>query len=132
MNKRFPYSTPPGRNRPFPWLPISLSVGKRQISSYGLLDSAATVNVLPYHLGEQLGAVWDQQTITMELSGNLAQLESRGLLVTAIVEGFAPVQLGFAWTQSDNVPLILGQVNFFETFDVCFFRSEFAFEISLK
>jgi len=97
-----------------------------------LLDSAATVNVLPYQIGEQLGAIWDQQTIAMELSGNLAQLESRGLLVIAEVEDFAPVQLGFAWTQSDNVPLILGQVNFFETFDVCFFRSEFAFEISLK
>jgi hypothetical protein len=132
VNKHFSYVTPPGRNKPFPWLPISLSIGKRRISTYGLLDSAATVNVLPYQIGEQLGAIWDQQTIAMELSGNLAQLESRGLLLTAQVEGFEPVQLGFAWTQSESVPLILGQVNFFETFDVCFFRSEFAFEISLK
>jgi hypothetical protein len=129
---RFPYSTPPGRPKPFPWLPITLSTGKRSISTFGLIDSAATVNVLPYQMGEELGAIWDEQTITMDLSGNLAHLEARGLLVIAHIDGFQPVQLGFAWTQSETVPLILGQVNFFESFDICFFRTEFAFEISSK
>ena len=132
MNKSFPYSTPPGRNKPFPWLPITLSAGKRNIATFGLLDSAATVNVLPYQIGEELGAIWGEQTIEMDLSGNLAHLEARGLLLTAQIEGFPPLQLGFAWTQSESAPLILGQVNFFESFDVCFFRSDFAFEISTK
>jgi len=30
------------------------------------------------------------------------------------------------------VPLILGQVNFFMEFDVCFYRSQLEFAISLK
>ena len=76
MNKRFSYSTPPGRSKPFPWLPITLSIGKRNISTFGLLDSAATVNVLPFQIGQALGAIWDEQTIEMDLSGNLAHLEA--------------------------------------------------------
>ncbi|WP_244913187.1 hypothetical protein [Phormidesmis priestleyi] len=41
--------------------------------------------------------------------------------VQAIVGEFEPLQLVFAWTQATNVPLILGQVNFFMEFDVCFY-----------
>jgi len=36
----------------------------------------------------------------------------------------------FAWTRAENVPLILGQVNFFMEFDVCFYRSQLAFNLS--
>jgi hypothetical protein len=46
-----------------------------------------------------------------------------------MVSRFAPVRLVFAWTQADNIPMILGQVNFFMEFDVCFYRSQQAFEI---
>ncbi|WP_340626568.1 MULTISPECIES: hypothetical protein [Aphanizomenon] len=35
-----------------------------------------------------------------------------------------PVRLAFAWVEASNVPLILGQTNFFREFDVCFERSE--------
>ena len=38
----------------------------------------------------------------------------------------------FAWTQAAEVPLLLGQVNFFMEFDVCFFRAQAAFEIKPK
>jgi len=53
-----------------------------------------------------------------------------GLIVTATVARFPPVP--FAWTLEENVPLILGQVNFFLEFDVCFFRSQGIFEIHTK
>lgn len=39
------------------------------------------------------------------------------------VASFPPVERAFAWTQATDVPMILGQVNFFVEFDVCFFRS---------
>jgi hypothetical protein len=39
------------------------------------------------------------------------------------------VELAFAWTQSAETPLILGQVNFFMEFEVCFFRAQLAYEI---
>ena len=37
-----------------------------------------------------------------------------------------------AWTRNNEVPVILGQVNFFMEYDVCFFRSRSAFEIRPK
>jgi hypothetical protein len=40
-----------------------------------------------------------------------------------------PARLVFAWTRADNIPVILGQINFFLTFDVCFFRGESIFEV---
>jgi len=42
------------------------------------------------------------------------------------------VRLAFAWTQTDNVPTLLGQVNFFLEFDACFFRSREEFEVQPK
>jgi len=98
----------------------------------GLLDTAAMVNVLPYTVGLQLGAVWEQQVTSVQLTGNLAQQEARALVVAATVGKFAPVRLAFAWTKSDSVPILLGQVNFFMEFDVCFFRSQAVFEVKPK
>ena len=48
--------------------------------------------------------------------------------VEAVIGAFAPVRLAFAWAQSDAVPVILGQTNFFHEFDVLFMRSRGVFE----
>lgn len=98
----------------------------------GLLDSASTVNVLPYETGLRLGTVWEEQTTSVQLTGNLAQQEARVLVVFATVGRFPPVRLAFAWTKSNDVPMLLGQVNFFMEFDVCLFRSQSAFEVKPK
>jgi hypothetical protein len=63
------------------------------------------------------------------LSGALAQVEARGIVVEGIVEQLAPVRLALAWAASDQVPFLLGQFNFFQVFDVSFFRSRGFFEI---
>jgi hypothetical protein len=68
----------------------------------------------------------------LQLSGNLAACEARVLVVTALVGNFAPVRLAFAWARTDAVPPLLGQVNFFMEFDVCFFRSRQIFEVRSK
>lgn len=47
-------------------------------------------------------------------------------------QGFATTKLAFAWTQAENVPLILGQTNFFLEFEVCFYRAKGQFEITVK
>jgi hypothetical protein len=83
--------------------------------------------VLLYQVGVDPGAVWEQQTTRLRLMGDLAQFEARGSLVSAIVGQFAPVRLAFAWTRATNVPVLLGQVNFFMEFDICFYRSQLAF-----
>jgi len=115
-----------------PYLPLTLSYGNNSIETLGLLDTGATVNVMPYQIGLQLGAKWEQQNTSVRLAGNLANLPACGLLATATVAQFPSIRLAFAWTQAENVPLILGQVNFFLEFDVCFFRSQKIFDIRPK
>ena len=115
-----------------PYLPLTLTYQNHSLILSGLLDTGATVNVLPYDIGVQLGAVWEQQTTPVRLTGNLAELEARVLIVTGIIGEFAPVRLAFAWTQAKEIPLILGQVNFFLEFDVCFFRSQAVIEVKPK
>ena len=113
-----------------PMLPLTL-VATRSVAVSGLLDTGATVNVLPRATGTDLGFDWDRQTTSVRLSGNLAMIEARAVVVSAVVEGFAPVRLAFAWAKVDAVPVILGQVNFFLEFDVCFFQSRRVFEVRL-
>ncbi len=113
-----------------PIFPLELRFQRgKEVQVQGLLDLGATVNVLPYSLGVALGAVWEAQTTIVTLGGNLAAQEARAILLQARVADLAPVTLVFAWTRADNVPLLLGQVNFFDQFDVCFHRSRRQFEI---
>ncbi len=115
-----------------PYLPLTLTYCDSSWEVMGLLDTGASVNVLPYDVGLQLGAVWEEQTTSVQLSGNLAALQARGLIVSAVVDDFAPVLLAFAWTESREAPLILGHMNFFAEFDACFYRFDLAFEICPK
>ena len=115
-----------------PQLPLSLTYRDSSTEVSALLDTGASVNVLPYSVGIQLGAVWEEQTISVTLAGNLASVEARGLLVSAQISNFEPVQLVFAWSLSDDAPLLLGRMNFFLEFDVCFYRSQLAFEVRPK
>ncbi|MCT7949324.1 hypothetical protein NG798_05950 [Ancylothrix sp. C2] len=80
----------------------------------------------------QLGAIWEEQRFSVNLAGNLAIAEAKGLLVWATVGEFEPVQLAFAWTRVDNIPILLGRTNFFAEFDVCFYRAQLAFEVCPK
>lgn len=117
---------------PLPYLPINLSHQNRLVTVTGLLDTGSTVNVLPYQVGVQLGLIWEQQTTAVRLTGNLAKLPAKGVIVTGQLESFAPVELAFAWTQAEGMSVILGQVNFFMEFDVCFFGSQAELEIKPK
>ncbi|MEG4372333.1 hypothetical protein QUB29_23050 [Microcoleus sp. B4b_D2] len=98
----------------------------------GLLDTGSSLNVLPYHVGLALGSVWEEQTLSIPLAGNLAPVEARGLAVVGKISDFPPVRLAFAWAKSNDPPIILGQLNFFMEFDVCFYRSQLAFEVCPK
>jgi hypothetical protein len=115
-----------------PQMPLSLTYRNSLINVSALLDTGASVNVLPHSMGLQLGAVWKEQTMAVTLAGNLASTEARGLLLSAQVSDLDPVRLVFAWSQSDNVPLLLGRMNFFMEFDVCFYRSQLIFEVRGK
>lgn len=132
---RFPYTLvrdARGDEAHRPLLSVALSYGERTINEVALLDTGADVNVLPYQMGIRLGANWAEQTRSLDLSGNLGRYEARAIVLNASVHDFVPVDLIFAWTKVENAPFILGQVNFFMEFDVCFFRSQLAFEVRPK
>ena len=118
-----------GRSSILPYLPITLSNRSNSVEVIALLDTGASVNVLPYEIGIQLGAIWEQQTVPIQLSGNLASSEARGLVISGTVAQFSPILLAFAWSRSTDAPVILGHLNFFAEFNVCFFRHELAFEV---
>jgi hypothetical protein len=115
-----------------PYLPLILTYQSQSLNVSGLLDTGSSVNVLPYDMGLKLGANWERQRLSVPLGGNLGRFEARALVLTATVEQFPPVDMAFAWTRDRNAPLILGHMNFFLAFDVCFYRCELVFEISPK
>lgn len=100
-----------------PILPLALSHQGQHFSVTGMLDTGASINVLPYSLGLELGLIWEDQHHPITLAGNLAQIPARGVVITATVASFPPVRL------------LLGQVNFFQEFNICFFRSQALFEV---
>jgi len=103
--KRFSFSTAAGassESSSLPFLPFTLQHGdSTPLQVEGLLDTGATVSVLPYKVGLQLGAVWSERAPIVQLTGNLAQFEAPALLLTARVAEFPPVRLAFAWTRAD-------------------------------
>lgn len=129
---RFRYSTADpaqGEWDSLPRLPITLRLGRRAIDVIALVDSGATVNVLPYRTGIQMGAFWDDRLAVLQLAGNFGNTSAMPLFTTAEITGLPLTRLAFAWSQNDSVPVILGQMNFFLEFDVCFYRSQLEFEI---
>ena len=96
---RYPYSSVDstlGEASLRPNLPLILTHQGTSINTAGLLDTGAAINVLPYQLGIDLGAVWKHQTKPLELTGNLANYEARILIVPTVIREFNPVRLAFA------------------------------------
>ena len=77
------------------------------------MDTGSSLNVLPYHLGLELGAVWEEQKLSIPLSGNLAPVEAKGLAVMGQIDDFSPVLLAFAWAKSNDPPLSFRAAKFF-------------------
>lgn len=108
-----------------PYLPRTLDYQGTRLATSALVDSGASLHVIPYSLGLSLGlslgAVWREQAAVLRLGGSLGTVGT-----------FTPVRLAFAWAQAEDVPLLLGQVNFFMELNVCFFRSQKTFEVQPK
>jgi len=129
---RFPYRSVPtgGGVARISLMPFRLHNGAAWLDVDGLIDSGAAVSVLPFDIGSRLGLDWEAQPVPVQLTGNLAALPAKAIFLDATVDGFAPVPLVFAWTRATGVPLLLGQTNFFDQFDVCFFRTRGFFTVA--
>ena len=123
---RIKYSTTNPLQDEFDSLPrisFHLHHGNHSVDVVGLVDSGATVNVLPYEVELELGGIWDTRKANIRLAGNLGNNPAMPFFATAEIGEFKPTRLAFAWVNILNAPLILGQTNFFMEFDVCFYRS---------
>lgn len=105
-----------------PDLPIFLRSQSATVTGLALVDSGAAISVLPYTLGLQLGFDWAKTAARVSLGGTLAGIDPRGIVVEAVVGQLSAVRLALAWANSDQVPFLLGEFNFFQEFDVAFFR----------
>ncbi|MFO7033305.1 hypothetical protein B9T07_26755 [Limnospira fusiformis CCALA 023] len=135
MTMRFRYSTTDSSQNEFeslPRIPIIWRRESHRIEAVGLVDSGATINVMQYNMGLQLGAIWADNKSMIQLTGNLGSQPALPLLAMAQIGDIAPIQLAFAWTKNINTPLILGQTNFLMEFDLCFYRSQMEFEVKPK
>jgi len=131
----FKYSTTNATQNEFdslPRIPLIFKRDNQQVEAIGLVDSGATVNVLSYQLGLDLGGIWDDRKAIIQLGGNLSNQVAIPFSAIAHVGEYSPIELVFAWVQNPNIPLILGQTNFFIEFDVYFYRSRLEFEIKPK
>ena len=99
-----------------------------------LVDSGATVNVLPFDIGERLGFVWDETHHDPPLVGTISGAPALGVKLFVKVGDLVPVQLAFGWSEipSTRLPCILGQTNFFDEFYVDFRKPHGYFDIFLK
>jgi len=123
---RFPYDP---RQRPM--LSLTLRANGLQHMASALVDSGADVNVLPWSIGASLGLVWQPNKATIRVAG-IAQGAAMPVLLSADFGDVQGATMAFAWCQTDSVPLVLGQTNFFMEFDICFFRSRSEFQIVRK
>jgi hypothetical protein len=60
-----------------PMLPMALSIDNHTVKTSGLIDTGSSVNVMPYDVGVQLGAIWEDLNTPIKLTGNLASHEAR-------------------------------------------------------
>ena len=104
-----------------PYAPITLFRDGLELEVEGLIDSGASINVLPHDVGRRLGLDWDQAGPPGPLTGMQVSGEARGVVVVGRLANFDLVRPVFAWLQRDDVPVILGQMNFFQEFNVALF-----------
>jgi hypothetical protein len=132
---RFPYfvrNSADGASASMPVMPLTLSNADESLAINAMLDTGSAVNVLPLSVGLQLGLDWDKAPTVAPLTGNLSRVATRGIVLTGTINSFPPLFLGFAWAETDSVPFLQGQMNFFLEFEVCFFRAQAAFEVRPK
>ncbi len=101
----FKYSTTNATQNEFdslPRIPLILKRDNQQVEAIGLVDSGATVNVLSYQFGLELGGIWDDRKAIIQLGGNLGSQTAMPFSAIAHVGDYSPIELVFAWVK--NLP----------------------------
>ena len=90
--QRFPYSAADtGGKGGLPFVPVTLLHGDQRTQVPALVDSGATVNVLPYDVGLHLGLAWEEQDFALDVVGVLRGSPAYGVLLSGEIGAFSPV-----------------------------------------
>lgn len=111
-------------------IPLTLEHGSERVAAVASLEPGMASSVLPYSLGLRLGAGWTGHTIPIYVPGRKAAVQVAPLMIRGSIAPFPSVILFFGWAATDKVPVILGQQNFFEQFDICYHKARSQVEIS--
>ena len=132
--QRFSYTQNPQFPVGVPLIDVQLSNNSKSVFGSALVDSGAALNILPFDIGVELGLVWEKQTFPLDLGGFLKGSQAYAVLLEAQIAELRPTQLAFAWVNksSAEVRLLLGQVNFFQEFNVHFYGNQQFFEVESK
>ncbi|HFE66432.1 MAG TPA: retroviral-like aspartic protease [Chloroflexi bacterium] len=130
--QRFRYTPHPQLPVGLPLLPIQLFSDTENILVYALVDSGSALNILPFDVGLELGLVWEEQNFPLDMGGFLENVQAYGVVLHVKLTNFSWTKLAFAWVErpSPEVRVLLGQMNFFQEFDVHFYGHQNIFEIS--
>lgn len=129
---RFPFLQKPNGNGPHdlqPLLPFSLSSGSVSLQLRGLVDSGASISILPLHVGQQFGIPWGTIAQSIQIGGAFSPATAKMLYLHSTIQPFPTVKLAFAWVNSNNYPVVLGIADFLFHFDVFLSRRHSYFEI---
>lgn len=118
----FPYRKEHSSTRGLIWRPVA-DVHLKRVDGEWLLyffyiDSGADVTLIPYRLGKFLGLndVGLPRTEIQGINGHVAVIMTELTMRIGEQEFCAPV----AWSQIEEVPLLLGRDGVFDTFEITF------------
>jgi len=132
--QRFSYTQNPQFLVGMPLIDIQLSNGSKSLTVSALVDSGAALNILPFDVGIELGLVWKDQTFPIDLGGVLTGSQAYAVLLNVQITNVQPTQLAFAWVSrpTSEVRTLLGQINFFQEFDIHFYGNQQFFDVEPK
>lgn len=129
---RFPFVSLGTGLSPFdlaPLLPARLARNGVGIDAVGLVDSGATISVVPFDVGARFGEDWNKLPRELTLGGASSGVPAKLLALEMTFGAIGPVTQLFAWSSSNAQPVIFGRVSFFLDFDILFYRARGYFEV---
>lgn len=103
-----------------PYIPVRLESNGNVIDVMALVDTGATISVIPNSIGRELGLDWATGNKVL-LTGAL-ESEARLMVLGMEISGLGKTKQGFAWARNETSRVILGNMNFFLEYDVYFSR----------
>ena len=130
--QQFSYTPIPSFPGGMPFITIQLKNKIHRCSVSALIDSGSALNILPFDVGLDLGFNWEKQIFPLDVAGMLKGTQAFAVLAETEIASFPAVDLAFAWIKrpSKEIPVILGQVNFFQEFNIYFYGHRQTFDIA--